>query len=187
MEIVKIAIKKVQPNEGQLPGVPSNPRHWTKEELDNLAASLIETPELFEMRPCIVMPHEGAFVVLGGNMRLAASKKNKAKEVPCIVCPEDTPVEKQKEYAAKDNGSFGKWDFDKLGNEWDDLPLTKWGVPAWDTEAEGEESEQEQKDDLSDKISTEYKIEVTCVNEAELEQLYNELTNNGYKCRILTL
>lgn len=31
----------------------------------------------------------------------------------------------------KDNGSFGAWDWDALANEWDELPLGDWGVPAW--------------------------------------------------------
>lgn len=48
------------------------------------------------------------------------------------------------------------------------------------------ESESENKD-LSDKIETSYNIEVNCSNEREQEQLYNELTNKGYKCRVLTL
>jgi hypothetical protein len=34
----------------------------------------------------------------------------------------------------KDNGSFGAWDYDALANEWDDLPLQDWGVPAWHNE-----------------------------------------------------
>jgi hypothetical protein len=38
-----------------------------------------------------------------------------------------------KEIVLKDNGSWGAWDFDELANKWDDLPLTDWGVPAWNT------------------------------------------------------
>ena len=135
MEIVKIKTSLLEANTGQVWGLPSNPRQWTKDELRKLAASLLETPELFEARPCLVYPHEGKYIVLGGNFRLAASKENKAKEVPCIVFPADTPVEKLKEIVIKDNGAFGSWDFDALANEWDDLPLTDWGTPAWDGDA----------------------------------------------------
>ena len=67
-------------------------------------------------------------------MRLSALKSLKAKDVPCIVFPEDTPIDKLKEVVIKDNGSFGAWDFDQLANEWGDLPLVDWGVPAWETE-----------------------------------------------------
>ena len=40
-------------------------------------------------------------------------------------------VDKLKEIVIKDNGAFGAWDWDALANEWDDLDLTAWGVPAW--------------------------------------------------------
>jgi hypothetical protein len=41
--------------------------------------------------------------------------------------------------------------------------------------------------DLSDKIELQYKIEIDVTSEKEQEQLFNELTNKGYICRILTL
>lgn len=184
MEIVKLKLSALEPNTGQIPGLPINPRQWTKSDVDSLARSLTETPELFEARPLLVVPHEGKYVILGGNLRYEASKQNKAKEVPCVVFPEDTPVSKLKEIVIKDNGNFGDWDFDALGNEWDDLPLTDWGVPAWEPE---EMKMPEEKEDFSDKIDFQYKIEVECVTEAEQETLYNKLIEEGYKCRILTL
>ena len=127
---------KLTPNKGQIEGLPANPRQWTQTDIDRIARSLRETPELFEMRPCIVYPHGDKFVILGGNLRYTGAKANKDKDVPCIVMPEDTPVEKLREIVVKDNGSFGQWDYDMLANEWDDLPLADWGVPAWDTEKE---------------------------------------------------
>lgn len=131
--IQRLPIELLQFNEGQIPGLPANPRQWTRDDVEKLARSLEETPELFEARPIIVIPYKGFYVVLGGNMRLAASRENNYTDVPCYVLPETTPLEKQKEIVIKDNSSFGAWDYDSLGNEWDDLPLTDWGVPAWDT------------------------------------------------------
>lgn len=142
MEIVKLSLSVLEQNKGQVEGLPSNPRQWTKSDIDSLAKSLRETPELFEARPIIVFPHEGRYVILGGNMRYEASKKNKVEEVPCVIFPESTPVSKLKEIVIKDNGSFGKWDYDMLGNEWDNLPLPSWGVPAWDVNS-NEEKEKE--------------------------------------------
>lgn len=140
METRRIKISEIVPNEGQIAGLPTNPRQWTKGEMDNLKKSLQETPELFDARGILVYPYDGKFVVLGGNMRLAASKSLKYKDVPCIIVPEDTSVDKLKEIVIKDNGSFGEWDYDLLANEWDDLPLVDWGVPAWETEAKDEPS-----------------------------------------------
>lgn len=138
MEIVKLKLSALEPNNGQIPGLPVNPRQWTRTDIDQLAKSLTETPELFEARPIIAVPHEGKYIILGGNLRYEASKANKAKEVPAIILPADMPVAKMKEIVIKDNGSFGAWDYDTLANEWGDLPLTDWGVPAWDAQSEGE-------------------------------------------------
>ena len=138
-----IKISRLELNKGQIPGLPGNPRQWTQADVNRLAQSLKDTPELFEARPIIAVPHDGKLVILGGNMRYCASKYNGAKEVPVFVLPEDTPAEKLKEIVIKDNGTFGAWDFDLLANEWDDLPLATWGVPAWNTEDEPEMTESE--------------------------------------------
>ena len=133
METKRIKLTDLVLNEGQVAGLPTNPRQWTKTELDKLKKSLQETPELLEARGILVYPWEGKYLVLGGNMRLSALKALKATDAPCIIFPEDTPIDKLKEVVIKDNGSFGDWDYDALGNLWDDLPLGDWGVPAWDT------------------------------------------------------
>ena len=130
MQTQRINLKELEQNKGQIPGLPANPRQWTKDEIDRIAKSLKETPELFEARPIIVIPHEGKYVILGGNLRYEGCKKNKAKDAPCFVMPADTPTEKLMEIVIKDNGSFGAWDYDALANEWD-VPFTDWGVPAW--------------------------------------------------------
>ena len=138
METTKIDIKKIAQNTGQITGLPANPRQWKKADVERLAKSIEETPELLEARPIIVMPHDGKYIVLGGNLRLAALKHLGRKDVPVYVLPEDTPIDKQKEIVIKDNGSFGAWDFDMLANEWDDLPLADWGVPSWETDTQDE-------------------------------------------------
>lgn len=153
MEIVKLKIKDLQTNIGQIPDLPMNPREWTQADVDRLAASLRETPELFEARPVLVVPQGKKYVILGGNMRYEASKKNGESEIPAIIFPADTPTAKLKELVIKDNGNFGNWSFDALANEWDDLPLTDWGVPAWKTEEDEEENHGEElRDDFSQRI-----------------------------------
>lgn len=145
MQTQRINLQELEQNTGQIPGLPANPRQWTRDEIDRIAKSLKETPELFEARPIIVIPHEGKYVILGGNLRYEGCKKNKAKDAPCFVMPADTPTEKLMEIVIKDNGSFGSWDYDVLANEWD-VPFTDWGVPAWDVLSESKE----EGDDLTD-------------------------------------
>lgn len=143
-------------NEGQIDGLPINPRQWKKDDIERLARSLQETPELFEMRPCIVYPLGAKYIVLGGNMRLTAARSLKLTEVPCVIVPEGTPTDKLKEIVIKDNGSFGEWDYDELANAWSDLPLEDWGVPAWDSQPapEVKEAEEDNFDEDTEEIQT---------------------------------
>ena len=154
IEKVTLSLKDIDLNEGQIEGLPANPRNWTKEELKSLALSLTETPELFEMRCPIVVPHNGRYVVLGGNLRIAAARENKEKEVTCFVF-HSTSIEKMKEIVIKDNGAWGKWDYDALANEWSDLPLSDWGIPVWEespqeTAAAAGEEKQATEDDFDE-------------------------------------
>lgn len=129
--ITRLPIASVKQNTGQVAGLPSNPRQWTQTDIDRIARSLEETPELFEARPLIVYEQDGEYIILGGNLRYEGAKKNGMKDVPVHILPPDLSIEKLKEIVIKDNGSFGDWDMDMLANEWDDLNLEDWGVPAW--------------------------------------------------------
>ena len=130
----RIHISRLDPNTGQIPGLPANPREWTDTELKRLAKSMKGTPELAEARGCIVVPHEGRYVVLGGNLRLAAAKYLKWRDIMCAVLPEDTPVSKLKEIVLKDNSSFGSWDLSALRDAWSDVDFGSWGIDVtWDT------------------------------------------------------
>ena len=133
MEIKRIRLTDLELNRGQVEGLPSNPRQWTRGDLDKLISNIKQTPELLEMRGLIVYPYQGKYIILGGNMRFSALREMNEPDAPCMVVPEDTPIEKLREITILDNGSFGSWDYDMLANEWDDLPLSDWGVPAWDT------------------------------------------------------
>lgn len=96
----------------------------------------------------------------------------------------------QREFIIKDNVSFGKWDWDMLANEWETDKLIDWGMDFWEPVEENENNNNdniEDLKDLSDKIVSEFKIEVDCLNEQTQEELFNELNGRGLKCRILTL
>ncbi len=41
--------------------------------------------------------------------------------------------------------------------------------------------------DLSDKLDSKFEVSIECENEEQQEKLFNELTERGLKCRILTL
>ena len=152
MERKKIAISKVFANEGQIEGLPQNPRTMRKEKFDKLMKSIRDLPEMTEARDLLVYPNDGKFVVLGGNMRLRAYRELGWKEVPCCILPEGMPADKLREIVIQDNNPFGETDWDMIANEWDVEELKDWGVdlPAdWDT-SEAKEQKEAEEDDFSD-------------------------------------
>ncbi len=113
---------------------PNNPRAIRKDQLNKLVKSLQEFPEMLEARP-IVIDKEGT--VLGGNMRLKAAQLAGLDEVPVYVREWDE--DKDGQFIIKDNVSFGEWDQDMLGNEWEPEQLDEWGLNIdWDEPEETE-------------------------------------------------
>ena len=148
----KIDISKVHPNEGQIEGLPANPRLIKDGRFKKLMKSIQDLPEMTEARDLLVYPYDGDYVVIGGNMRLRAYQELGWKEVPCCVLPDNMPVDKLREMVIQDNNPFGETDWNMIANEWDVEELKDWGVdlPAdWDT-SEAEEQKEAEEDDFSD-------------------------------------
>ena len=137
-ERATLKVSAIVANEGQLPWLPANPRQWTQTDIDSTRNSILEDPDFLEDRPLLVvpMPDGKTWLVFAGNLRREGAKSGKVKEVPCVIYYPETEEDHLtiKRRAMKDNGSFGAWDYDTLANEWGDLPLTDWGVPAWEPE-----------------------------------------------------
>lgn len=174
-----LPMSKIEPNDGQLPGLPKNPRSIKKDKFAKLKQNIEAYPEMLAWRSLLVYPLDnGNYIIIGGNMRYKAMTELGHAEAPVFIIPKDTPVERLQAYTILDNNGFGAWDWDLLANEWPDDMLDDWGL---DVPTKGE------KKDLSDQIGMSYKIEIDCADEAEQEELYNLLTEQGYKCRVLTL
>ena len=131
----KIDISQVHPNEGQIEGLPANPRLIKDGRFKKLMKSIQDLPEMTEARDLLVYPYDGNYVVIGGNMRLRAYQELGWKEVPCCVLPENMPVSKLREIVIQDNNPFGETDWNMIANEWDVEDLKDWGVDLpedWD-------------------------------------------------------
>lgn len=116
-------------NKGQLQGLPKNPRFFRDYRYEAMKKSIQDSPEMLELRELIVYPYpEGRFVVVCGNLRLRACRELGYKELPCKILGKDTPPKKLREYASKDNVSFGENDKDIIENEWDKSELQDWGM-----------------------------------------------------------
>tara|TARA_R110000744_G_scaffold65550_7_gene134421 strand:+ start:1692 stop:2249 length:558 start_codon:yes stop_codon:yes gene_type:complete len=171
-----------------------NPRFIKDNKFKKLVNSIRDFPEMLKLRPLVLNED---MVVLGGNMRLKACIHLNMTEVPIIIFTQEmadkanekliaygqkpkTYIQWSKEFLIKDNVGFGEWDWDTLANEWEVKLLNDWGmdVPKFDAP---------EIEDLSDTLTSMFRLEVETESEEEQEKLYNELIEKGYICRILTL
>lgn len=95
METKEIEIKLLQTNNGQVDGLPKNPRQIKDSRYELLKKSITDAPEMLKLRELLVYPIDGGkFVVIGGNMRLRACKELGYKTLPCKVLDVTTPPPK---------------------------------------------------------------------------------------------
>tara|TARA_R110001583_G_scaffold97980_1_gene242842 strand:+ start:377 stop:895 length:519 start_codon:yes stop_codon:yes gene_type:complete len=170
---------KQQVKISKVKGNPSNPRIIKNDKFNKLVKSIQEFPEMLKLRPIVV---DEDMIVLGGNMRLKASKDAGLKEIWIDIAEGLTEAQK-KEFIVKDNVGFGEWEWDILANEWDSVQLAEWGLDVWENK---DDEQNNDVNDISDNITEEYRVEIELTSEREQEQVFNELTKKGYKCRILT-
>lgn len=158
-----------------------NPRKITPEQLETLKQSIERNRDYFEARPLILSDRTGELVVIAGNQRYEACMQLGIEECPTVLLSGLTE-EREREIIIRDNVSNGEWD-EELLQEWDAAELQDWGVDLPKSFTQSNKSEK----DLSDDINLSCKLEIECNDESEQEILYNELTERGYICRILTL
>jgi ParB-like chromosome segregation protein Spo0J len=152
---------------GSVKGNSRNPRFIRDEKFKKLVASLVEFPEMANLRPLVV---DENMTVLGGNMRLKAMQELKWKEVPIVVAEGLTDAQKD-EFVIKDNVGFGDWNWETLANEWDAEELTRWGldIPGFDAELPNDEDEEQDANSLI--------VEADMIT---LEDLFDELKSRGF-------
>ena len=69
-KFVLIPLDRIEPNEGQIEGLPANPRDIVDRKFDLLIKSILMHPKMLELRCLMVLPfNDGKFVAIGGNMR----------------------------------------------------------------------------------------------------------------------
>ena len=168
-------LKDIKPN-------PNNPRVLRDDKFQKLKQSITEFPKMLALRPMVIDENN---VVLGGNMRLRALQELGFTDVEesWVKRSSDLTEDEKKRFIIADNVAFGEWDWDTLANDWEVVDLEAWGleIPQFD------EGNDEDLEDLSDKIKSMFKIEVICKDEQEQEKTYNKLIEQNYECRLLTL
>lgn len=141
-KITKIAVDRLQINEGQLDWLPRNPRQWTQTDIDRMVKSMEEDPDFAEDRPVLAVPLTGpgkntTFVVFCHNLLTKAAQVRGDVALPTVIYQPESEEDRQtiRRRALKDNGSFGSWDTDILADEWEfeTFELEDFGVPDYVT------------------------------------------------------
>ena len=172
MEVLNLKIDDIKPYE-------NNPRN----NLDAVDATANSIKEFGWQQPIVV---DKDMVIIAGHTRLLAAKKLGYKEVPVVVAS-NLNKEQVRAYRLADNktGELAEWDVSLLDEELEsiiDIDMSDFGFDFDDTEVDDIDVSDK---DLSETFNEKYELKVTCDNESQLEELYNELTERKLECSIL--
>lgn len=155
-----------------------NPRK-NDQAVDAVANSIRE----FGFKVPIVIDKNGE--IIAGHTRYKAAKKMNLEEIPCIIA-DDLTEEQIKAFRLADNkvGELADWDFDLLSdelNEITDIDMNEFGFLE-----NMNQTEEANRKDISDALRfDDYKLIVEGTEE-ELNELYDKLISEGWKCMIST-
>lgn len=172
MEVQNLKIDDIKPYE-------NNPRN----NLDAIDATANSIKEFGWQQPIVV---DKDMVIIAGHTRLLAAKKLGYDTVPVVVAS-NLSDEQVRAYRLADNktGELAEWDLSLLDEELEaiiDIDMSDYGFNFDDTEVDDIDVSDK---DLSETFNEKYELKVTCDNESQLEELYNELTERKLECSIL--
>lgn len=164
-----------------------NSRTHSPDQVTKIAASI---KEFGFLNPIIVDGENG---IVAGHGRVMAAKKLGLKELPCIEASHLTEAQKRA-YIIADNrlALDAGWDNEMLRIELQeldadgfDLSLTGFDLTEINSlfDADDPESDLPEQQDLK----ATFEVAVECEDETQQETVFNLLTQEGYKCRILTM
>lgn len=165
----QLKINEIKPNE-------CNPRTIKDDRFKKLVKSIKDFPEMLELRPIVV---DENMVVLGGNMRLKASKEAGLKNV-WVEIATGLSEEQKKEFIVKDNVGFGEWEWDMLANEWNSVDLSDWGLNVWSNQDDMFQNEIGDIEEITD-FTEAVNFSVRCDNLEQLEVLKKKLNTTANK------
>ncbi|MDD6929181.1 MAG: ParB/RepB/Spo0J family partition protein [Bacteroidales bacterium] len=90
----ELPIALLEENKGQIDGLPANPRNIQPDKLAKLKRSILDNPEMLQLRGILVYPHGDKYIVIGGNMRLRAMVELGMTTAPCVVIPSHVTADK---------------------------------------------------------------------------------------------
>lgn len=122
-------------------------------------------------------------VILSGHTRRLAAIELGLQEVDVLRVTGMTEEQKRKyRLLANKTGEKTGWDFELLDWELEELDLEGYDF-GFETEEIDEPDEDRKEAKYTDNIS----VVIDCESEEQAEQIYNQLKEEGYSCRISTL
>lgn len=180
MDIKDVPVTDLRPHE-------KNPRTITDKAFDRLKLSLEREPDMMRARPCIALP-DGR--VIAGNMRLRAAEALGWPTVPCVTV--DLDEKRAREWALRDNASYGDWHQDELAEYLYELRdmggnLELTGFSEEETaRILGEVAGPDVPDDDGGGYQEQFGVIVLCENEQHQRDVFGTLQDEGYDVKVVT-
>ena len=167
-------MKIIEKNVSEITPYANNPR-----KNDEAVEKVAESIKQFGFKQPIVVDSDGIIIV--GHTRYKAALQLGFERVPVLVA-DDLNAEQAKAYRLADNktNEFASWDFDALDLELFDIEnidMSQFGFEF------NESSDDVKEANYDESIS----VVIDCEDDIEAEEIFNQLTEEGYKCRISTL
>ena len=177
-EFVKLSVNDIHP-------YPNNPR-INDEAVAYVVESMNQTGNL---DPIEVDENN---VILSGHTRLLALEQLGITETECVRYTGLTDEQKRKyRLLANRTGEVASWDEELLNMELGDLDFGDFDFGF--ELSDGGVDKSKESDDEDDETTThfnyseQYGVIVMCADEAEQEQIYNRLTDEGFTCKVVAV
>jgi len=167
----------------------NNPKEHPDEQVNKIASSI----KNYGWDQPIVVDGDGE--IIKGHGRLQAAEKLGLDEVPVIWREDLSDAEAKAARIADNKTAESEWSDDLLGAEVDLLSDTDIGLDTLgfdDDELDDllgvtDDGPPDPADETALGLDAEYEVIVECADEPEQERVFQELTEEGYECRINSL
>jgi len=165
----------------------SNSRTHSDAQVAQIAASI---KEFGWTNPILV---SGDNSIIAGHGRLMAARKLEMEEVPVIVLDHLSKAQQRALVIADNQLALNAgWDLGMLKAEIEDLKLDDFNIALLGFDDKfldvlNTEAFEETRIGEEQNVEAVFEIAVTCANEEEQEKVYQILTEQGLKCRVLTM
>ena len=168
MEIEYIPISDIKP-------FPRNAKKHDEKQIKNVAESIKQ----FGFAQPLVVDRDN--VVIIGHCRLLASQRLNMETVPVVRMDELSPDQVDKLRLLDNKLNESEWEIDLLSEDIPELDFEGFDID-WDLP--NDKGLNERTDiNFNEKVS----VVIECENNEKAEEIFNELTEMGYECKISTL